>query len=93
MFRNLNDGVVLVLLRNWSIIGPHCLYESMVNGSKIMLFVRRSPITLSPMIVIGDDSSSSVLSLRVNFLCSKLCRCELARAVTYVTSTDLEEGI
>ena len=93
LFLNRNVGVFIVLCKKCRMIGPNRPNESSAKGSKIMLLASRSPMTSSPMIVVGDVLSSSVLSLRVNFLCSSVCRCEWARAVTEVTSTDVEEGI
>lgn len=93
LFLKRNGGVFIVLCKKCRMIGPNRPNESIAKGSKIMLLASRSPMTSSPMIVVGEVSSSSVLSLRVNFLCSSVCRCESARAVTEVTSTDFEEGI
>ncbi len=88
---NVYFGGVDVLKRKVCIAGPHRPNESSASGRRIMLLFSKSPITSSPRIV----SILFLLSSRLNFFRSNVCRCASARADIDVMSAEQfnREGI
>ena len=73
---NVYFGGVAVLKRKVCIAGPHRPNESRASGRRIMLLLSKSPITSSLCIV----SILFLLSSRLNFFRSNVCKCASGRA-------------
>ncbi len=73
--------------------GPNCLWGLIARGMRTMLRVRRSPIIVSPTVMV--PVVGSVLLSRPIFCFSYFCRCVLALAVNIVVTlggVGLKEG-
>ncbi len=74
-----------VSLRKFSVIGPHRPCGSIVIGRRIMFCVSRSPMTVSPRIMLWFGESSRLV-LRFSLFHSKNWRCLSAPAVNVDTA-------